>query len=992
MILLSFMQMIVFLLALIIGGEFGYIKQYACNIFIEKTENRKNYVETMLSSKIDPIYDAAEDMVQLTENILKAMGASPSDISQSKDVNKEIIRRTAPRLAELMRVSSVNDAYIILDSGELYYRDNVEKKSGFYIRDWEISSANINDNSDFLVEVGSADIAEAMGISLDSGWSTQLTLNGSSTDFFTVTMQTAKANPGIEMRNLGYWSDFTAISSLAQPSMKYTLPLVASDGTVFGVMGIGLMEKTILSAIPSNDFFNKSSCYILGVDDNNDGNYRPIIHSGAIYNRLVTDETIINTRNKLAPEIYNFNDNSSESIGCISKIKVYNPGSPYYLKHNWALISMANAHEILSIYYTILGALFVSTLISICVTFALAMFVSRTITRPVEKISLLIDEKMNEGNIIHFEPSGITEIDKLSSLVSELQVSVRKQASRVSRIISMADMGFGVFMYDNKNKTVFVGDSLIKLAELKDKPKGDIVINREEFYDMVGYMDKSALDTIEAYIDDDSAAEETEAQVEFYSKNLDKWIRCKVMKNEKRVIGFFLDITAAELEKQKIEYERDYDLITGLLNRRAYYKKIEHFFENPEQLKIGAFIMCDLDNLKYVNDTYGHDYGDKYIKGAADALRCLNDYGAAARLSGDEFNAFIYGFDSKDEAREVIAEMWKDFMSRRIELADGTMYKLRASGGIAWYPGDSEDYSKLLKYSDFAMYTVKHSTKGQIAEFDMAAYNKDSILMTGVEEMNRIFDNASVKYAFQSIISAKTGKIYGYEALMRPQSEAIRTPLEFIRIAKSASRLYEVERLTWFMGLGYFKELRDSGAIPTEARLFINSLPDCRMKNDDVAELEEKFGDFLDKVVLEILEGEQVNEAFMKGKQKRIHDWGGMIALDDFGCGYNSEYALITLSPDLIKIDRSIVNGCDTDVSRQKLIMNLVSYAGMHNALVLAEGIESRDEMITVIDCGVDLLQGYYIDRPGFEPKPVPNRIVEEIDEIHRTAEHKNIK
>ena len=110
----------------------------------------------------------------------------------------------------------------------------------------------------------------------------------------------------------------------------------------------------------------------------------------------------------------------------------------------------------------------------------------------------------------------------------------------------------------------------------------------------------------------------------------------------------------------------------------------------------------------------------------------------------------------------------------------------------------------LIRFADFAMYTIKHSTKGNIAEFDISTYTKDSILLSGIEEMNRIIDTESVRYAFHSIVSVKTGKIYGYEALMRPQSDVFRTPLDFLRIAKTSSKLYEIERLTWKIALRTF--------------------------------------------------------------------------------------------------------------------------------------------------------------------------------------------
>lgn len=352
-------------------------------------------------------------------------------------------------------------------------------------------------------------------------------------------------------------------------------------------------------------------------------------------------------------------------------------------------------------------------------------------------------------------------------------------------------------------------------------------------------------------------------------------------------------------------------------------------------------------------------------------------------MSGDEFNIFLSGYDSKDEIRKIIDDVRSRLFSSYCLLADGTHFKIRASGGISWYPDDSVSYDMLIKYADFAMYTIKHSTKGSIAEFDASTYNKDSILLTGVEEMNSIIDRQNIKYAFQSIISAKTGELYGYEALMRPQSDIFRSPLEFIRIAKTCAKLHEVERLTWILALRAFRRFINNCTISPDTKIFINSLSNCMPTDSDIKLIESENRELLGNIVLEILESEKANDSYVQQKQKLIKKWNGLTALDDFGSGYNSEYALLTLNPNIIKIDRSIISNCDKDISKYNIICNIVQIASVKNVTVLAEGVETFDEMKTVINCGVDLLQGYYFNRPCFEPAPVDDKIKAEIKKIN---------
>ena len=979
MLILSILQVGVFFGTLAVGGEFKLIKNYAYNMFVEKTENRKTYVENLMTDKVAPLYDAAREINFMTEAYLNENGYSPAFLSEDKAANKELLRLVAPKLIELLRKSRVNDAYLILDSGELYNRDGNIRKSGIYLRDLDIHSDDREKNSDLLMEMGSSDIANEIGISLDSHWSTYLERNNISEEdlpFLTETVETARQNPDIPVLSLGNWTGFSTIVPDWQKSMKYTLPLRASDGTVYGVIGVGIMEKTFLNTIPSNDFFNKSSCYILGVDDNGNGEYTPVIHSGAIYNRLVNEKTVFSDKVKLSSKIYDFNTASNlDSIGCIFPLKLYNQGSPY-LNERWALISVADKDGILNIYTTIIQMMLIASAMTVVFGLLFAVSISRRVTTPVTKIAGLLDEKMKENVIIRFEPCGVTEIDRLSSLITELQISVKEQASKVSKIISMADMGIGVFMFDLREGSVFMGESLIKLLDIDFLPVEDTVVDVDTFMDLLKKLDVERQLSGNGFLEKlKTVQSETEA-VELYSQPLNRWFRISIMSGDHITTGLVMDVTNSVIEKKQIEYERDYDVTTGLLNRRAYMNQLEALFMAPENLKTAAFAMFDLDNLKYVNDTYGHDFGDDYIKTAANVLKGFRgDDILVSRLSGDEFNLFFFGFNSKEEIRRKLDMIMEKMKESYCILADGSHLKLRISGGISWYPDDADSYLTLIKYADFAMYTIKHSTKGKIAEFNIEYYNKDSILMTGVEEMNRIIEEERLKYAFQSIISVKTGEVYGYEALMRPQSQIFKSPLDFIRIAKKSAKLYEIERLTWILALRSFRKLRENGIIPGHARIFINSLSDCIMKPEDVKCVEEENTELLQQIVLEILESEQMNEDFMKAKKKLIAKWNGMIALDDFGSGYNSEYALITLEPDLIKIDRAIINGCDSDLSRQNIIMNLVLHAKPRDILVLAEGVETEGELKTVMECGVDLVQGYFVDRPLFEPGPVSDSV-----------------
>ena len=221
---------------------------------------------------------------------------------------------------------------------------------------------------------------------------------------------------------------------------------------------------------------------------------------------------------------------------------------------------------------------------------------------------------------------------------------------------------------------------------------------------------------------------------------------------------------------------------------------------------------------------------------------------------------------------------------------------------------------------------------------------------------------------------------------MRPQSSIFQSPLDLLRTAKTSAKLYEIERLTWTKALADFQDQIDAGNIAPQARIFINSISNNVLNASDADALELAHPDLLSRIVLEILESENVNENYIKLKINRMREWNALVALDDFGTGYNSEYALITMQPNIIKIDRSIISGCDKDISRRTIITSLVKLARTKQIFVLAEGVETEAELRTVIACGVDLLQGYYFNRPLFEPQPIAKETTDLIRSLNQTA------
>ena len=188
--------------------------------------------------------------------------------------------------------------------------------------------------------------------------------------------------------------------------------------------------------------------------------------------------------------------------------------------------------------------------------------------------------------------------------------------------------------------------------------------------------------------------------------------------------------------------------------------------------------------------------------------------------------------------------------------------------------------------------------------------------MRGQEELNRLIDHRLVRFAYQPVLEVATGSVYGYELLMRSQVEALRSPVDVLRIARAQSKLYQIERLTWFEAMASFSQQVKAGQIGPNERAFVNSIASQSLTGSDITALEDLYGPYLERVVMEITEQEPWDNERTRFKIRTAKRWGGQLDIDDFGSGYNSESLLIFLSPDIVKGDIAIVRDIDRDGDR----------------------------------------------------------------------------
>lgn len=345
----------------------------------------------------------------------------------------------------------------------------------------------------------------------------------------------------------------------------------------------------------------------------------------------------------------------------------------------------------------ILGSIVITTLLALSAVFLLVYFFTRKITGLSDYV-----KDLSPYDNIHFSPTGMREIDDLTSAIELFNQSLMNTSRTTSKILELSLLPIGGYEVLNDSRYVILTDFLYWLLHIDSGSmisKEDWQIYRQKL------MKNPVKDHPNIYVCDDEASGEP------------IWLRIVEAKSPIGVVGVILDVSNEFEENQRLANELDYDALTGLYTKTALEREVSQKI-NDRPDKIGAMIFIDLDNLKYMNDHFGHDVGDRLLIKAAEIFSYFKAYeGLVSRISGDEFAIYLHGFESCDEIREIVSglDLYADQI--RIVTADGKSRPICFSAGLAWYPEDASEVSDLLKCSDFAMYHAKKNQKGRLCDY-----------------------------------------------------------------------------------------------------------------------------------------------------------------------------------------------------------------------------------------------------------------------------------
>lgn len=420
----------------------------------------------------------------------------------------------------------------------------------------------------------------------------------------------------------------------------------------------------------------------------------------------------------------------------------------------------------------------------------------------------------------------------------------------------------------------------------------------------------------------------------------------------------------ASIDEQEMMRLMRTDALTGALSRRAFLGELQQAVGRPLAPKQATLVLVDLDHFKHLNDSFGHPFGDSVLVHVVRTIRSLYPDGTVGRLGGDEFAILLPHCDIPTTSAR--AQLLEDKLHQGISTDSGTV-RLSASIGAALAPLHATRSKELMLLADLALYESKANGRGRLTVFDADLLSHKRHRRFIERELRAAIYLNELELHYQPIINAD-GSIYAVEGLVRWRHpvRGLIPPSEFVSVAEQST-------LIDTLGAWVFKQAcLDIDSFP-DARININVSAE-QLKRDELvsmlAQVLKETGQSADRFVLEITETAATTATpEILQRLQSARSMGFRVALDDFGTGFCGFNYLKKLPIDVVKIDRSYIQSLGQDEVARVFVSALAQIAAIQNLAIVAEGIETANDMHFAKAAGCMRFQGFHIARPDRKEK-----------------------
>lgn len=432
-------------------------------------------------------------------------------------------------------------------------------------------------------------------------------------------------------------------------------------------------------------------------------------------------------------------------------------------------------------------------------------------------------------------------------------------------------------------------------------------------------------------------------------------------------VAVFTDISETKQAQLTIEHQANYDMLTGLPNRRLFNDRLAQEIRHcqRDQSKL-CMMFLDLDRFKDINDTLGHDVGDELLRHMAGRIQdCLRDVDTVARLGGDEFTIIVTGLEQHQDA-VAVAQKLIEVIEQPLRIKDQTL-RVSTSIGLTFYPDDGENAGLLVQNADRAMYAAKDAGGSAFMLYSSELESTWQSRTFIINELQQALSENQICIYYQPVVHAHSGAISA-EALVRwqhPQRGLI-APAEFL---PAAERMGLIAKIDDYVFAGVCQQIRQwqqqgLGDIAVSINRSAQGFGNQEGRLDWISHLQQLALDS-SLITLEITEGVLLQRsAESRDLLRNLRNYGVKISIDDFGTGYSSLAYLKQLEVDYLKIDKSFVRDLETDDNDRAIIEAIVVMAKRLDLGVVAEGVETASQRAILNHIGCDWLQGYFYARP----------------------------
>lgn len=434
----------------------------------------------------------------------------------------------------------------------------------------------------------------------------------------------------------------------------------------------------------------------------------------------------------------------------------------------------------------------------------------------------------------------------------------------------------------------------------------------------------------------------------------------------------FGDLAAVAIERlhvqEQIRKQAFHDTLTGLPNRASLNLQLEEELAKARAGKTeGILLFIDLDDLKTINDNFGHLSGDRVIISASQHIvAAVGENAFVARQGGDEFIVIVSGEGGRDKAAQI-ADKVLESLHQDYEIL-GESYHMSASIGVVLYPSDADTAEEVLKKADSAMYAAKEAGRNRWRFYEPLLMEEAFHKMRLTNGLRRALERNELYLHYQPQLHGKGAEIVGFEALLRWRSAEYGnvSPLQFIPLAERSGLIQPIGKWVLEEACRFARRLRDMGR--ENVKVAVNISTRQLMAPDFVEHVCTSIAEAgispqqLELEVTESILMEGVSEIL--GYLEQLRDFGVGLALDDFGTGYSSLTYLKNLPVNILKIDKTFIDHIGADQSQLQLVGSIIQMGHNLGLTIVAEGVETSEQLTLLKELSCDFIQGYIFSRP----------------------------